>query len=329
MVLSLDDEDLEVLRSSTTDPKYGGDPSSRSVEELLEKGCIVLDKPRGPTSHQVVHWVKNILGIDRAGHMGTLDPNTTGVLPIALGSAVRVLEATLSEGKEYIAIMRVHREVDEKTLARIAGEFTGEIYQMVPVRSAVKRGLRTRRIHYLKIIEKNNRDILMVVGCQSGTYIRTLIHDMGEVLGVGANMAELRRTRSGHMKEDRCVTLHDLRDAWVIYKDEGDDVPLREVIRPYELLLEHMPRIIVKDTAVDAICHGAPLASPGVVAVDRNVRKGGIVSILSIKGEIIALAKMSANLKEVLRSNRGEVARPDRVLMAPGTYPSMWKRSIE
>ena len=323
----LDEERFEVLRPSRADPAHGRKPEERSIEELFSAGAVIIDKPHGPTSHQVAHWVKGILGIEKAGHMGTLDPNTTGVLPIALGSAVRVLEMTLSEGKEYIALMRLHRDVDDKLLGRIVGEFTGEIYQMVPVRSAVKRGLRTRRIHYMKVLERRERDVLLLVGCQSGTYIRTLIHDMGEVMGVGANMAELRRTRSGTIHESMACTLQDLKDAWEIYRENGEEGLVRKVIVPYERLLEHLPRIVIKDSSVDAICHGAPLGNPGIVALERSARKGETALLITLKGEAIALVEVSMEPKIIIKARSGEAAHPTRVLMAPGTYPRRWKRS--
>jgi len=311
---------------SRTDPAFGKRPSERTVEELLAKGAIMLDKPRGPTSHQVVSWLKKVLGVEKAGHLGTLDPNTTGVLPVALRSAVKSLQATLEEGKEYVAVMHLHHPVDERQVRTIASEFTGEIYQVVPVRAAVKRTLRTRTIHYLKVLEVSGPDVLILVGCESGTYIRTLIHDMGEVLGVGAHMSELRRTRSGSVSEADCCTLQELKDAHESYRTTGDEGPLRKVLRPMEELLARMPKVTVKDSTVDALCHGAPLGVPGIEDVDEKVRKGSACAVMTLKGEAVALARAAMDGGDMSSRREGLAVTTIRVLMEPGTYPRSWKR---
>lgn len=322
-----DKEGMNRLDMSPTDPRYGCFPAERKIEELLEKGLLIIDKPRGPTSHQSVSWIKDIFGIDKAGHHGTLDPNTTGVLPVALGDGVKLLDTTLAGGKEYIAIMRLHSDIPVENVRSIIKDYTGEIYQMVPVRSAVKRGLRTRTIHYLKLIEKDGNDNLIVIGCESGTYIRTMIHDMGEVLGVGANMNELRRSRSGRIGEDRAVTLHDIRDAWEIYKETGDETLLRKVVRPCEELLEHMHAVILKDTAVDAVCHGAPVGVPGLAGVEDGIVKDEVISILTGKGEVVGLGTARMTSTQMMKARSGEAVSPDRVIMAVGTYPRSWKKA--
>jgi len=316
---------MVTISASDPNPSYGREPDRRSIKELLEKGLVIIDKPRGPTSHQVAAWVKDILGIEKAGHHGTLDPNTTGVLPIALGSGVRMLESGLSEGKEYIAIMRLHSDQSDERIRGIASDFTGEIYQFVPVRSAVKRGLRTRRVHYLKVLEKRGRDVLLLVGCESGTYVRTLIHDMGEVLGVGANMSELRRTRSGRMSEESSCTLQQLRDALEIYRTDGDETAIRRVLMPYELLVSHLPPIVIKDSAVDAVCHGAPLGVPGVCSFRDDIKEGQTLAIYTLKGEVVAIGKAMMDAPRMSSVRNGGAALVERVIMEPGTYPRQWK----
>lgn len=323
----LDDDGVIKIVMSETDPRWGSDPNERKLEDLLATGAVILDKPRGPTSHQIVSWLKDILKIEKAGHHGTLDPNTTGVLPIALGSSVRMLDLSLSEGKEYITIMHMHREPPKDHLSQVVKEFTGEIYQMVPVRSAVKRGLRQRRIEYIKLIEQDGKDALLLIGCESGTYIRTLIHDIGEVLGVGANMAELRRTRSGRTGEDRSVTLQQLKDAFEIYKTSANEEELRKVIIPGEELLSHLPRIFVKDSTVDAICHGAQLGIPGICGMDDKIDKNAVVVILTLKGEAVAVGKAMMSSNEMAKVRKGTAVQTDRVLMEPGIYPKAWKTS--
>ena len=322
----IDPDRMEEIRPSLTDPKYGKEPESRTPEELLNAGFVPLDKPRGPTSHQVASWVKGIMGIEKAGHMGTLDPNTTGVLPVALGSSVRALSMTLSEGKQYVAVMEAQGDLDADLLRKLTDEFTGEIYQLVPVRSAVKRGLRTRRIERLKVLEVKNREALLLMDCESGTYVRTLIHDMGEVLGMGAHMAELRRTRSGTVRIDECVTLQELTDAVRVYRDKGDRRLFNKAVKPVENMLSHLGRIIIKDSAVDAVCHGAPLGHPGVVSVSKGLKEDETALISTIKGEAVAIGKTLSKTADFVKRRSGVAAQVERVLMEKGTYPRAWKK---
>ncbi|MGA1872199.1 MAG: RNA-guided pseudouridylation complex pseudouridine synthase subunit Cbf5 [Thermoplasmatota archaeon] len=323
----VEDEGVVQIVSTGSDPRYGSSPWERDIQTLLRNGAVILDKPRGPTSHQVVGWLKSILEIDKAGHHGTLDPNTTGVLPVALGNGVRLLDLSLPEGKEYVTIMHLHRDLQMDHLRMVLDDFTGDIYQMVPVRSAVKRGLRQRRIEYIKLLEKEGNDLLLLIGCESGTYIRTLIHDMGEVLGVGANMSELRRTRSGRIGEDKAVTLQNLKDACEIFRETGSESRLREVVRPMEELLSNIPRVFIKDSTVDAICHGAQLGMPGICALDPEFRSGDIVAIMTLKGEAVAIGKAVMGSTQMQGSRKGAAVQTERVLMEPGTYPKAWKSS--
>ena len=313
--------------TAKTSPHYGKTPSERTVRELLSNGFINLDKPAGPTSHQVVAWVKEILEIEKAGHGGTLDPAVTGVLPIALGDAARALQVLLVAGKEYIALMKLHKHVEEKKIREVCNSFVGEISQIPPLRSAVKRVRRTREVYYLDILEVHNTEVLFLVGCEAGTYIRTLCVDIGKKLGCGAQLADLRRTRVGTITEETAITLQDLKDAFIFWKEDGDDTELRRVILSMEHLLEVVPKIVVRDSAVDALCHGASLAVPGVVEIDDDIKKGEIAAVLSLKGEGVALVKMEIPSEEVIEKDTGICASLERVLMNKGTYPSIWKKT--
>ncbi|HLF16767.1 MAG TPA: RNA-guided pseudouridylation complex pseudouridine synthase subunit Cbf5, partial [Candidatus Thermoplasmatota archaeon] len=172
-----------VRMPSTTDPKYGKRPEERSAAELLAAGVVPLDKPSGPTSHQVAAWLRNALQIEAVGHGGTLDPKVTGALPVAIGGAVKAVGALLSAGKEYVAVLRLHEDRDEAAVRQAAAGFVGKVEQTPPVRSAVARRPRTRRIYYLDILEVSGRDVLFRVGCQAGTYVRNLCVDIGKALG--------------------------------------------------------------------------------------------------------------------------------------------------
>jgi H/ACA ribonucleoprotein complex subunit 4 len=315
-----------IKTSTTTNAHYGKTPAQRTVRELLNNGFINLDKPAGPTSHQVVAWVKEILEIDKAGHGGTLDPAVTGVLPVALGDGARALQVLLVAGKEYVALMKLHKEVEEKRIREVCNSFVGEISQMPPLRSAVKRVRRTREVYYLEILEIHGTEVLFRVGCQAGTYIRTLCVDIGKKLGCGAQLAELRRTHVGNITEDSAVSLQDLKDAYVFWKEDGDDVELRKTILSMERLLEVVPKIIVRDSAIDALCHGANLAIPGVVEID-DMKVGEIAAVLSLKGEGVALVKMELPSVQVIEKDTGICATLERVLMNKGTYPSIWKKT--
>src|SRR3989338_11125569 len=154
---------------------FGKFPEERTPEELINYSIVNIDKPKGPSSHQVSDYVQKILGIEKAGHSGTLDPKVTGVLPIALGKSTRIVEVLLKAGKEYVALMYLHKHIREETIRKvIQNDFIGKINQIPPIRSAVKRQLRQREVYYLEIIEINGQDILFKIGCQAGTYIRKL-----------------------------------------------------------------------------------------------------------------------------------------------------------
>jgi H/ACA ribonucleoprotein complex subunit 4 len=313
--------------SAKTNTHYGKAPSERTIKELLNNGFINLDKPAGPSSHQVVAWVKEILEIEKAGHGGTLDPAVTGVLPVALGDAARALQVLLVAGKEYVALMKLHKQVEEKKIRDACKSFIGEISQMPPLRSAVKRVRRTRMVYYLDILEIQGTEVLFRVGCEAGTYIRTLCVDIGRKLGCGAQLMELRRTRVGTITEASSVTLQHLKDAYIFWKEDGDEKGLRTTILPMEHLLEVVPKIVIRDSAVDALCHGANLALPGVVEIDDEIKKGEIAAVVSLKGEGVALVKMEASSEEVIEKDTGICAYLERVLMNKGTYPSIWKKT--
>jgi H/ACA ribonucleoprotein complex subunit 4 len=315
--------EMLVRDRSPLDTGAGKRPSDRTVEELLEAGVIIMDKPMGPTSHQATAWVREILGTAKIGHGGTLDPKVSGVLPVATGRAVRALNLVLRSDKEYVCLMRLHRDRKVEDIRGVMGTFVGRIYQTPPVRSAVKRQMRIRTIHTLDILEIRGRDVLFRVRCDAGTYIRTLCVDVGDALGVGASMEDLRRTRSGNMTEDQAVTLQDIKDAFVDWK-AGDERWLRSIISPFEELFDPLPKVIVKDSAVDAVCHGADLAAVGVARADVTVQKETVVAIFSAKGEAVAVGTAKMAAEEMVKAKEGIATRTDRVYMPPGTYPKMW-----
>jgi H/ACA ribonucleoprotein complex subunit 4 len=317
---------MTVLDEELTDPDHGWEPRARPIRELLEYGIIPLDKPRGPTSHEVVAWTRKIVGQERAGHSGTLDPAVSGVLPIGLGQATKALGLLLMFPKEYWGIMRVHSSVPRRLLDSTVAEFRGEIFQRPPQRSSVRRDVRTRMIHELELVESEGNLHLFRCLCESGTYIRKLIYDLGEILGVGATMIELRRTKVGPLtEEDGLVTLHQLNDA-VYRMNLGDESFVRSLVKPIEAPLGTIKKIIARDSAVDALCHGARLGIPGVLQVADGVMKGDTVCLMSAKGELVALGKALMTTEQITSSKRGLASTTERVIMKPGTYPKLWKK---
>ncbi len=257
---------------------------------------------------------------------GRGDPKVTGVLPVALASATKLIGLIMHSVKEYVALMELHREVDPSRVEEVLRMFVGKIYQKPPLRSSVKRSLRVREIYEIEILEIEGRHVLFRVRCQSGTYIRKLCHDVGLILGVEAHMRELRRIATAHFREDMAVTLHELSEALFIWRELKDDSFLRKRMLPAEAIVAHLPKIVVKDSAVDAIAHGAQLAAPGVVKLHEGISKGDLVALMTMKGELIAVARAEMSTEEILQASRGIVATPQRVFMEPGTYPRMWKR---
>ncbi|MGB9705464.1 MAG: RNA-guided pseudouridylation complex pseudouridine synthase subunit Cbf5 [Pyrobaculum sp.] len=310
----------------STNPQWGKPPSQRSAEEHIRYSMVILDKPRGPSSHEVAAWVKKILGVDRAGHAGTLDPKVSGVLPIAVAEGTKVLMALSRSDKVYVAVAKFHGDVDAERLRAVLQEFQGVIYQKPPLRSAVKRQLRTRHVYSLELLELDGRYAVIKMHVEAGTYARKIIHDIGEVLGVGANMRELRRVAVSCYSEDEAVTLQDLADAYYIWRRYGDDTYLRRVLLPIEEAARHLPKIWVRDSAVDALCNGAPLAAPGVSKFETPFSAGDLVAMFTLKGELIGVGRALASSEEVKKMERGLVVRTDRVVMRRGTYPAMWKR---
>lgn len=253
------------------------------------------------------------------------DPIVTGVLPVALEDATKIVQAFLHSGKEYICLMVLHGEVPDEDLEQVLEEFTGEIHQKPPLRASVKHESRKRTIYYVDLLERDANRVLFKVGCQAGTYIRKLCSDIGEVLGTGAHMQELRRTRSGPFTDEAGLhTLHELVDAQARFLDE-DETMIRKLVRPVEEALEYIPKICIRDSAVDAICHGAALAVPGIVSVEDPFSRDSTAAIMTLKGEAVALAKSLMSSESMIQQEKGIAAKVMRVIMPRGTYPRMWR----
>jgi H/ACA ribonucleoprotein complex subunit 4 len=224
--------------------------------------------------------------------------------------------------------MRLHSQVPEDQVKKVLEEFQGTVYQRPPVRSSVKRRLRTRRIYYIDLLEIAEKNVLFKIGCEAGTYIRKLCYDVGELLGCAAHMQELRRTRVGPFVEDESlVTLHDISYLFSQWQETKDESMLRKFVYPMEKALDLMPKIYVRDSTVDALCHGAHLTAPGVLSLNAGIRIGDEVAVFTQKGEAITLSKATVSSESMLKMDHGFVAKTQRVLMPRGLYPKMWRSS--
>jgi H/ACA ribonucleoprotein complex subunit 4 len=304
-----------------TDISFGKRPEERTVEELIKSSVIVVDKHAGPTSHQVNAWIKDIFQVKHCGHAGTLDPGVTGVLPVALENATKAMPVLMGVDKEYVGVMHLHKDVPEQMLKETVARFIGKITQVPPVKSAVARRPREREIKFFDIIEIEGKDVLFKVGCQAGTYIRKLVHDVGIPLG-GAHMAELRRIRAGNFTEDQSHSLMKIKDAYEFWK-EGDEKKLKDILIPIEFAIPHVKKIFVKDSTIENVCTGSPVYPGGIVKTDEGIGRGETIAVFSLKEELVALGIAKLDSKEMLERKRGVAVRTDRVFMEKGTYPRL------
>lgn len=244
----------------------------------------------------------------------------SGVLAIALENATKLMPILLSSKKEYVALMNIHKELPEEKIRKVCEEFVGKILQTPPKKSAVARKERQREIYYLSILEISERDVLMLVGCEAGTYIRKLCSDIGKKLGTGAHMQELRRTRAGAFVEKQAVSLQDLKDAYEFYK-EGNEEPLRSMIYPMETAADSIRNVVVKDSAIHNIASGAPVYANGISRLEEDIEKGDLVGIFSLKGELVGIGFAEMDSKKMLESKKGVAIKTDRVLIDRNLYP--------
>ncbi|ROJ62484.1 H/ACA ribonucleoprotein complex subunit 4 [Anabarilius grahami] len=319
---------LNIRTAHYTPLPHGSNPLKRNIHDYVRTGFINLDKPANPSSHEVVAWVKRILRVEKTGHSGTLDPKVTGCLIVCVERATRLVKSQQSAGKEYVGIVRLHNALEnEHQLARALECLTGALFQRPPLIAAVKRQLRVRTIYESKLIEYDSEKRLGIfwVSCEAGTYIRTLCVHLGLLLGVGGQMQELRRVRSGVLGEkDNLVTMHDVLDAQWQFDHNKDETYLRRVIFPLEKLLISHKRIVMKDSAVNAICYGAKIMLPGVLRYEDGIELNQDIVIITTKGEAICSAVALMTTAVISTCDHGVVAKIKRVIMERDTYPRKW-----
>jgi len=313
--------------SETTSSPYGSPPKERTVDQLLNSSVVIINKQAGPSSHQVAAWLRDSFELNSTGHGGTLDPSVTGVLPISIGQSSKAIKVLQESSKEYICLLKLSKTFNQTKILNIFEKFTGPVYQIPPRQAAVKRELRIRRIYEIELLEHKSNLILFRVECEGGTYIRNLCSDIGSALGVRGIMEQLIRTKAGPFNLKDSITLLEAHDIFQSWKESKDNKILEPILKPLETMLVDLPTIEVKDSAVDALCHGAELGIPGVSSVSKNMRRGQLVSIKTTRGEAVALARSSIDSNELISNanSKGRVAKLERVIMERGTYPREWK----
>ncbi len=298
-------------------------------------GIVVVDKPAGMTSHDVVDVVRKILGVQRVGHTGTLDPQATGVLPLCVGRATRVAQYLTQADKEYVMTLRLGVttdtldaagretgraepvEVTREALQAVLPRFTGTIQQVPPLYSAKKvqgerlyrlarRGQTVERqpvavtVHALELLEFAPPLVRLRAVCSKGTYARSLCDDIGRALGCGGHLQDLVRTRSGRFMLDQAVTLPDLEARAAAGR-------VGEVLLPITEALGHLPAVRVAPEAGPLILHGSSIPASLVALVPLEARRGSLVRVLGFRKQLLALAELLLTQAEV---TGGEASRP-------------------
>jgi tRNA pseudouridine55 synthase len=285
-------------------------PAERGPAARLRFGVVNLDKPMGPSAHQVTGWVRDMVSdalesadappIDRAAHAGTLDPKVTGSLPTLLGDGVRLARVFDDAPKEYVAVLELHGPAPTDFEATL-DDFEGQIYQRPPKHSAVARRLRTRTIHELDVLEREERRALLRVRCEAGTYVRKLCHDLGLALGTGAHMGDLRRTATGRFDDANLAAVTDLADALAYWTTDDDPDPLLDIVAPAERALAGLPRVVIARSAAREVANGAPVYAPGVIEAraapdgDAVPERGELVACVTPDGAAVCLGTVEGD----------------------------------
>lgn len=312
-------------QEAETSEDFGTIPEKRSVEELLQKGFVVVDKPFGPTSNQVSSWIRKELNLKKTGHFGTLDPNATGVLPVGLNSGTRMNNIVAKTDKEYVFEAETRKEFEKEELEELIPKFKGPNSQVPPEKSAVKQEERQREVYEIELLETQGKKFLCRVNCESGFYVRVLIQQIGEKLGTETEMNELRRIRQNNFTEEETNTLQDIVDAYHYWKKEENEEKIRSIIHPIEKAVDHLPKIVLKDSAVNAVANGADLGAGGITKFQDPIKKEDTVALVTMKGELVAIASAEMN-SEQLYDQDGTAATLESVHMSPTEYPKRWKQ---
>lgn len=279
---------------------------------MVDKGIIILDKPCGHTSHEITSFVKKITNSKKSGHAGTLDPNVSGVLPIALGKDTKMLRFIAGKDKIYVGIIKFKQELPESRIKELFSQFVGEIEQTPPKISAVKKKKRKRNVFYLNFLEKDGKKALFETKVSAGTYIRTLCVDIGKKAKIPARMEELRRISVGDIKENQSTTMQELIDAMWLFENRKDDSLLKKIIKPIEKFLNYK-KIKIKNNAADALRSGAQLMVPGVIDIEKGIKESDFVTLYSENNEFVGIGKSLYNSEEFEKKKKGLVVKTERI----------------
>jgi H/ACA ribonucleoprotein complex subunit 4 len=276
---------------------------------MFSNCVIIIDKPPGLTSHETTTYVKKITGASRAGHAGTLDPEVSGVLPVALGKATKLLRYIAGNEKTYTGIMKFKVVPTREQVEALFKKFTGELTQTPPKISAVRKVPRKRTVYLLKLLELDGRLALFETRVDAGTYIRTLCEDMGKECG-GARMVELRRTAVGKITEAETHKMTDLIDAVWLMKEKKDESAIMKMLKTPESLIE-LPRAWIKESALKSILSGAQIMAPAIEKIG-DIKKDGNVAIYCGKA-FIGVGIMAMDSEALQHKTHGMMIKLERV----------------
>jgi len=307
-------------------------PMYRPIKEHLAYGCINLDKPISISSPKIVKWMKKIIGFKNIGHSEILDSiiqKDSGTLILYIGKTRRLNKTFEFSIKEYICITRFYYEVDGGTvrIAKSVENLIGALFQRYISFQTNKKFLSIKTIYQIRPIEYHKNQCLAVflVSCEKGCNIQSLLFHVGMLLGLNSRILEIRRIRSSVLIEnDNMVTMHDVLDAMWLFCILKDESYIRRVVMPLEILVNHLKRLVVKDSAINSLCYGAKLMIPGLFIFDSGINLGDEIIIMTLKGEAIAIGIAKMNTAMMLSSIHGTVMRIKRVIMERNTYPKRW-----
>jgi len=286
------------------------------MEKRLQFSFVFLDKPKGPSSHEVTSYVKKLLGIKKTGHAGTLDPQVSGVLIVATGKAARLLQYVAAKEKTYVGVLRT-REAPQD-LYRLQSEMNkwlGRISQVPPRESAVAKRKRERKVFEFTALELEGNTALFRARVEAGTYVRVMCQDVGRAFG-GGKMIELRRTAVGNVGENQLCTITDLQDAVYLWREKGDGSALSRLLHPAEDYI-NIPRVILTESSAEAVGRGAPLAQTGVASAEGDLMKGKDVQMRRQDGSFVGIAEwigeggIAALPKKIIRLEKMTITNTD------------------
>ncbi len=243
----------------------------------LHKGVILLDKPKGISSRNAVEAVKRMVGAKKAGDTGTLDDNSVGLLIVCLDESTKAMPLLMGLDKEYITTINLHRPAQAEKIMEALKYFTGDVRQLPPIRSAVARRERVRKVYSIEVLGIGERDITLRLECEAGFYVRKFAHDLGQYLGCGAHMVSLRRIAIGNIRDSECIRLEDVKKNKII--------KIEEVLRRMKV-----KKVFILEHALKNARNGIGLMSYHIEGMDKNILEGDYVAIF-YKKDVVAVGK--------------------------------------